>query len=531
MKQLETENQLIIQKVKQCLPVIIIFCLAAFLLYAGLENTILWQDEAETALLGKNIYKYGIPKAYDGRNIISTFVGMEFDKEFLWIWSSWGDKYIAALSMWIFGTSTLGARFLFVVFGFASAIVLYVTVKQIFPSHFMQRITVLFYITSLPYLLMARQCRYYSLVLFFSLLMFYFLLKSVKSRKYLIGFIAASFLLFHSNYFFHIGLLISLIVTLLIIRFMKQYYIKTYLLGIAGAIIVSVPGLFLYRSWQSVGSTHRFLANFINNLIHINDYMYPLIFVPLIGAHYLFSSKRHREVEQSVADMRLFYGSCLVFMIIYVSFISYSQPDDNFRYLIPLLPLCFILLSLTLSLLFGQHKIIIALFAIALIMSNFFHMIPKYAFGLQKLNRVTSYFVDYVSELRQERKGPLRVLNEFLQQNAKPSDIVIMTYGRFPIIFYTDLEVHGGGSGYDLTKLDMKRIKWVVIRHYIRSWEPGKDGSVVRFVRESLDLNEFDTIILNVPDSPYEHREDPYYFLRSFKNPQAFPPLVVLRRR
>jgi hypothetical protein len=106
-----------------------------------------------------------------------------------------------------------------------------------------------------------------------------------------------------------------------------------------------------------------------------------------------------------------------------------------------------------------------------------------------------------------------------------------MTYGRLPVIFYTDLEVHGGATGYDLTKLDLKRIKWVVLRHHIRSWDPGKDGSVVRFVKTSLDQNEFDAITLKVPDLPYEHREDPNYFLQYFKNPQDYPRLVIFKRR
>ena len=92
------------------------------MLFSSLDNNYLWQDEAATALLGENIIQYGLPKVYDGKNIISQEAGIDYDDNFLHRWTSWGDNYIAALSMWMFGISTFGARFLFVIFGFAAMI-------------------------------------------------------------------------------------------------------------------------------------------------------------------------------------------------------------------------------------------------------------------------------------------------------------------------------------------------------------------------------------------------------------------------
>ena len=50
-------------------PWLLLFlALGAALLLANLGNGCLWQDEAETAVLGKNILRFGYPRAFDGVN-------------------------------------------------------------------------------------------------------------------------------------------------------------------------------------------------------------------------------------------------------------------------------------------------------------------------------------------------------------------------------------------------------------------------------------------------------------------------------
>jgi hypothetical protein len=48
-----------------------ILLIASLLLFARFDDRFLWQDEAETALLGQSVLTYGTPTAFDGRNIIS----------------------------------------------------------------------------------------------------------------------------------------------------------------------------------------------------------------------------------------------------------------------------------------------------------------------------------------------------------------------------------------------------------------------------------------------------------------------------
>jgi hypothetical protein len=89
----------------------IILALAAFLLLFHLDHRPFWQDEAETAGLARNVLKYGVPRSYDGVNIISQEQGREYDQNFLWRWSPWLQIYIAAAGFKIGGLTTYAGRF------------------------------------------------------------------------------------------------------------------------------------------------------------------------------------------------------------------------------------------------------------------------------------------------------------------------------------------------------------------------------------------------------------------------------------
>ena len=44
-----------------------------FLFLGNLSDRYLWGDEAETAMLAKNITRYGVPKVYDGKNTVTLY--------------------------------------------------------------------------------------------------------------------------------------------------------------------------------------------------------------------------------------------------------------------------------------------------------------------------------------------------------------------------------------------------------------------------------------------------------------------------
>ncbi|MBU4342578.1 MAG: hypothetical protein KKG21_01055, partial [Candidatus Omnitrophica bacterium] len=59
----------------------LLLALSLFLIFKNLSNNYLWQDEAESAVYGRNIIKYGYPRAFDGTNLLKAYL------------SSFGENY------------------------------------------------------------------------------------------------------------------------------------------------------------------------------------------------------------------------------------------------------------------------------------------------------------------------------------------------------------------------------------------------------------------------------------------------------
>ena len=149
----------------------IIMLISSILMLYRLDNILLWQDEAETALVARNTLIYGIPKAWDGQNVVHQEGALDFNSDLVWVWHPWLQFYICALSYLICGINTFGARFLFVIFGLATIPLLYLFVYKEMNNRNVAIFSALLLGLSIPYILFIRQCRYYALMPFFALLM------------------------------------------------------------------------------------------------------------------------------------------------------------------------------------------------------------------------------------------------------------------------------------------------------------------------------------------------------------------------
>ncbi|KKU75713.1 MAG: hypothetical protein UY01_C0006G0042 [Candidatus Nomurabacteria bacterium GW2011_GWB1_47_6] len=77
----------------------------SLLLFLGATMHPLWGDEAETALFARNILRYGVPKGWDGVNIMGINNAAVLDKHLLNHSSPWGQYYLVAASFALFGES------------------------------------------------------------------------------------------------------------------------------------------------------------------------------------------------------------------------------------------------------------------------------------------------------------------------------------------------------------------------------------------------------------------------------------------
>src|SRR5438445_10718984 len=106
--------------------------LAAALILPNLEDHYLWDDEAETALLAKNILRFGVPVAWDGASLISQECGSDYDANYLWLQTPWLPIYLTAASLSVFGASAFAARLPFALLGLLAVPSMYLPPRRLF---------------------------------------------------------------------------------------------------------------------------------------------------------------------------------------------------------------------------------------------------------------------------------------------------------------------------------------------------------------------------------------------------------------
>ncbi|MFQ5559396.1 MAG: ArnT family glycosyltransferase [Nitrospinota bacterium] len=148
------------------LSVVLVLSLSLFL--SNLGNIYLWQDEAQTALLAKTILQFGFPKGYDGVNFFSQELGAEYGKEYIWKWHPWFPFYLLALVFKVFGVSTFTARLPFALFGILTIFLLYFFTRSLLKNRTVAGISTMLLLFMVPFILLSRQSRYYSVATFFS---------------------------------------------------------------------------------------------------------------------------------------------------------------------------------------------------------------------------------------------------------------------------------------------------------------------------------------------------------------------------
>src|SRR3990167_2223653 len=154
---------------KKNIFLILFFSFSFFFIFFNLQKPCFWQDEAETALVAKTVLQYGVPKVTDGFNSYYQGPGkLGAAWGGVWAWTPWLQFYLAAFSIKLFGVSELAGRLPFALFGFITLLLLYSFSCRIFDRRtaFISFVLLAFCV---PFILYVRQCRYYALVIFFTM--------------------------------------------------------------------------------------------------------------------------------------------------------------------------------------------------------------------------------------------------------------------------------------------------------------------------------------------------------------------------
>ena len=484
--------------------------IAGIFLFANLGSGYLWQDEAETAVLARNTLKFGYPRAFDGRNYVDIDPAIGYGPGESWIYSPWLPFYLLAGVFAVTGESTGVARVTFAVFGFVSVWLAWRLACRLTADRRIQRLSVALLVCSVPFLLHARQCRYYSLTTALVLgvcLVYLALLRRPSARcSLLLGGLLA--LLFHTN--FGIFIPVSGAVAAHQLLGIRRAGRRHLLLLTALVAVLTVPwAAAFYKPGAFVGriSLGRFTDHLEYYVRITNKYLVPLaVMLASSGLWWIMtrrSSQPPKASRRSTTDLwflALVVGFQAAFLLI--------VPDQrHMRYLIPILPLMLIGEAWWLAAWLHRNRLIGSGLIAAALFTN-----------VLQSPHVRIPLADFAYELTHPYVGPMEGVVAYLKQHARSDDVVKIPYDERTLMFYTGVRVERPSQFLQETDPD-----WVVIR---RDWIPPQFFESDYFRRIQAT---YERIELNAPDILWQNREDPGS--HHFRTVQGGPRVVIYHKR
>jgi hypothetical protein len=503
-----------------------VLALSACLLLYGLERPKLWVDEAETALLGRSILVYGVPKARLGKDLISQEISNEFGPDYLWRWTPWLDKYVAAGSFALLGEGTLSARLPFALLGLATVGSMYALGMGVFGDRRIALLSMLFLGTSVPFLLHARQCRYYVLAILGTLWAVHWAVACVRrpGLRAPLGLAASLTLVFHANYLGFAALGFALAATLWILGSERAGWLR---LLLAGAVVAALNGPWLLY-FDVAGKSTRYGAfhpDFLPDyLALVTHYGFPVPALAVFGALAVATAQSRKRFRELCSEWRLIAFLALI-PVFYLPVICFA-PLRFFRYAANLLPVCAVLLA-WLSVRAGSlhpigGRVLTALLLVTGVFGELAALPTRYGgnYAPGRTSRVLDWVFplgNFLAELAHPYETSMGRITEYLAVNARPGDRVYVSYGDLVTRFYLpQLETRGGQSGESLDGWGPP--EWVVVRRFFRfiiPKIPGSDAQSVMDWLKRLPWNEYQTFELLQPDLAWESIPEPefhYYY-------------------
>jgi 4-amino-4-deoxy-L-arabinose transferase-like glycosyltransferase len=497
------------------------------LFVAGLGDTYLWQDEAQTALLGRSVARHGIPMVGSGAQSLSAHMGADAGINGIYLHISWLQAYVAAASFRIFGESSWSARLPFAIAGWLCVPLVAWVVRRAGASVAAARLAALLTATSVPFIVCSRQSRYYALTAALTLVVcgtYAALVRCAEApstwlragpRERAIAFGAAATLLVLSFDITAIGVLSAVALHWTVVARKTTTRPGAFWMawGVACLVLVGWIGVSLSAPMRhtnaGIGSLpERFWIGILYYTGQLDSHVVPLPIAVLAVAVGL----GHRTRSAAVLIAAIAIGGLGGAML---------SPVRFFRYVVPVVPVIFALAAIGLAALADRAwwgKVLTAVIVIALVsssapfaMSHHFTSTLARATGLIRVrDRSIAYRIplaDMLRELRDPPKGPIAAVVDYLRRHAHPGDVLVTTYEELPLKFHTTLDVYGGETAQ--LPADGVTPDWI-------------------WVDRALSRGGYQRIELEAVDRRWENREDPEEHI--FSNPGPDGPRVVLYR-
>lgn len=530
---------------------LLVLASGTLLLLVRLDDMYLWEDEAETALVAKNLSSYGLPLGFDGRNMVyqTELRSQSFNQDYLWVWHSWMQFALTALSFKVIGTNTFAARLPFVLVALITIWFFHGFVLRWLGDRRTARLATVMLLLCVPFLLLARQCRYYALSAFFTLTTLDAYLHLRKGNPLgLPYFVLSGTLYYHGHHAAFFPTMAALGAHLLLNwRLPRQTWLRL-IAGFGLVAAFSLPWAYYMRVWTHVKSFEPLLSfsHLMQYLLYITVWIFPLVLAVLLFVAWLrretarpSEGRPKRRVALSRPQALLCELAGLVIVVNLASMSSSPFFDAvHFRHVTHLIPLFLAMLAIVVIVVVDISAVVGSALALILVVLNVLHILPYSLPGIRdfrwsslrpgvltlvmldnlwaKAHRLRSELLMYAHELTNSYEGPTEGLVRYLSEHAQPDDVVLANYEELPLMFYTNLRIIGGLQGEGVVA--GVQPDWIVDRRH----GPYRE-SIAAIVRSG----HYERIQLPYADLHWENRPEPgihhYLTVRD-------PPYLTLHR-
>lgn len=500
--------------------------LAAVLCLAGLDGRYLWDDEAETALLAQRVLRFGVPIAWDGRDLVSQECSTDFDANYLWRQTPWAQFYVVALSFKLLGAETLAARLPFALLGVLTVVSLYALGVSLFGDRALALCASALLALSVPFLLQVRQARYYAVAALAAVWVLYFFFALLRDRRgAVLGLALAMTVLFHSNYLVLFATAAGLGLAFFAFPFDARAALRLVGAGLA-TLAINLPWLAVF---DVRGKTDLALASLSvpfyarilwGYLVRLELYAGSVVLLAALTAVAAALARgrlwRAWPVPRGCLALALFAAGSVLALS--------AAPFAYFRYAVTLLPALALLQAAVLRALWPTSRLLAVVgFALLVFVDR----------GDLVHGSLGSAPLKYVHEITHDVPGPIAAIVGHLRAYARPGDRVFITYGDLPLRFYAPhLEVRGGQGCQSLAGWPLP--DWIVPRYFFRfrtnagAVAEADADRTVRYLHTQIPLRLYRELHLAAVDTIWENIAEPN--LHKYREAREGPRVTIYQK-
>jgi 4-amino-4-deoxy-L-arabinose transferase-like glycosyltransferase len=421
-------------------PAAVATLIAAALLLWNLGLHPFWSDEAITAAYARSLSLHGgVPNAWDGRNLTCFGAGLSLTPDMYATSYPLLQFYLVWFFFAVFGAAEWAGRLPFALLGIATVPLTYYLGLRLFGCRRTAGVAAALLAISVSFLLFSRQCRYYGLTIFLSVLLLVLYRRlTIKRAWSIVAFTLAAILFFHSHFLMFYCFMGAMTAAYLAFDRNRERFWALLVSGVV-LLALTIPWMLLFTNPYNATASPLASTGKVNSTVtlvwwYLRDMnraaFFPIVAVLLLGAAIGFRWRQRKED----AGRALFLSTLVIAQMLLTAVVTgQTTPeggDADLRYMVNLLPVMCVLLGFICAWVWALHRWVAAGLVVLLAGTN-----------LLTLTSYRCFIADYLYEMTHPYKTSTALVVETLRERAQPDDLVLVVPDepydmRTPVIYY-----------------------------------------------------------------------------------------------